>query len=220
LPNIQSVKNGKQKDYIMDYSIKDASPLTVGSITFSGSNFSQGTITRSGEKIKVFKIFPEAHLPEFGTNWAACFDLKASLRIGDSITLYDEDNTKLEYNLAEEDQYPGSILLGPKERVLVPTGLIFDLRSDQSVRIHPRSGLALKQGITVMNCEGVIDADYVQQTFVMIWNTSNCPIVIKDGDRIAQAEVVDNPTQPTFQVLATAPAAKTNRIGGFGSTGI
>ena len=187
--------------------------------TITSSNPS-GTVTVSGDKIKVFKLFPEAHLPEFGTDWAACFDLKASLRLGDSITLYTEDNIKLEYTLREEDQFPGAILLGPKERVLVPTGLIFDLRSDQSVRIHPRSGLALKQGITVMNCEGVVDADYVQQTFVMIVNTSNCPIVINDGDRIAQAEVVNNPTQPTFVVVDQAPAAKTNRTGGFGSTGI
>jgi dUTP pyrophosphatase len=187
--------------------------------TITSSNPS-GTVTVSGDKIKVFKMFPEAHLPEFGTDWAACFDLKASLRLGDSITLYTEDNIKLEYTLREEDQFPGAILLGPKERVLVPTGLIFDLRSDQSVRIHPRSGLALKQGITVMNCEGVVDADYVQQTFVMIVNTSNCPVVINDGDRIAQAEVVNNPTQPTFVVVDQAPAAKTNRTGGFGSTGI
>ena len=187
--------------------------------TITSSNPS-GTITVSGDKIKVFKMFPEAHLPEFGTDWAACFDLKASLRLGDSITLYTEDNIKLEYTLREEDQFPGAILLGPKERVLVPTGLIFDLRSDQSVRIHPRSGLALKQGITVMNCEGVVDADYVQQTFVMIVNTSNCPVVINDGDRIAQAEVVNNPTQPKFVVVDQAPAAKTNRTGGFGSTGI
>jgi dUTP pyrophosphatase len=192
-----------------------------GTITFGNSNYAfTPTITVSGDKIEVFKLFPEAHVPEFGTAWAACFDLKASLRIGDSITLYDADNIKLEYALREEDQYPGAILLGSKERVLVPTGLIFDLRSDQSVRIHPRSGLALKQGITVMNCEGVIDADYVQQTYVMIWNTSNCPIVIKDGDRIAQAEVVKNPTQPTFVVVDQAPTAKTNRTGGFGSTGI
>jgi len=187
--------------------------------TITSSNPS-GTVTVSGDKIKVFKMFPEAHLPEFGTDWAACFDLKASLRLGDSITLYTEDNIKLEYTLREEDQFPGAILLGPKERVLVPTGLIFDLRSDQSVRIHPRSGLALKQGITVMNCEGVVDADYVQQTFVMIVNTSNCPVVINDGDRIAQAEVVNNPTQPKFVVVDQAPAAKTNRTGGFGSTGI
>ena len=206
----------------MDYTIGGTTPLTMGTINFSSGNnsFTSETITVSGDKIKIFKMFPEAHLPEFGTAWAACFDLKASLRIGDGITLYDEDNVKLQYTLMEEDEHPGAILLGPKERVLVPTGLIFDLRSDQSVRIHPRSGLALKQGITVMNCEGVVDADYVQQTFVMIWNTSNCPIVIKDGDRIAQAEVVNNPTQPTFVVVDEAPTAKTNRIGGFGSTGI
>lgn len=194
--------------------------MEIGTTYTINSEYPSGTITRSGDKIRIFKLFSEAHLPEFGSEWAACFDLKASLRIGDGITLYDEDNTKLQYTLMEEDEYPEAILLGPKERVLVPTGLIFDLRSDQSVRIHPRSGIALKQGITVMNCEGVVDADYVQQTFVMIWNTSNCAIVIKDGDRIAQAEVVNNPTQPTFEVIGVAPVTKTDRVGGFGSTGV
>ena len=72
----------------------------------------------------------------------------------------------------------------------------------------------------MMNCEGIIDADYVQQTFVMIWNTSERPFIIKDGDRIAQAEVVTTRTQISFSLVDEAPAVKTDRDGGFGSTGI
>jgi len=170
------------------------------------------------DKLKIFKLFPEAHLPEFGTKWAACFDLKASLRLGDAVTIYDESNNKSVHTLS--DEWSMFITVSPKERVLIPTGLIFDLRPDQSIRIHPRSGLALKQGITVMNCEGVVDADYVQQTFVMLWNTSCRSVVIKDGDRIAQAEIVYTPAQPNFVVVDEAPVAKTDRVGGFGSTGV
>jgi dUTP pyrophosphatase len=164
--------------------------------------------------LDIFKIFPDAHLPEFGTEWSACFDLKASIRLGDTLTVYNNRNVK------RVESYNGDIKLYSGERVLVPTGLIFDLREGQSIRIHPRSGLALKNGITVMNCEGVIDADYVQQTFVMLWNTSGEPFVIKDGDRIAQAEVVESTSQISFSLVCEAPIAKTDRNGGFGSTGV
>ena len=171
-------------------------------------------ISPSENNLKIYKLFPEAHLPEIGTKWSACFDVKASIREHEAFTIYSNRNVKrLEF-------YTTGITIYSGDRVLVPTGLIFDLREDQSIRIHPRSGLAWKDGITVMNCEGIIDADYVQQTFVMIWNTSERPFIIKDGDRIAQAEVVTTRTQISFSLVDEAPAVKTDRDGGFGSTGI
>ena len=102
----------------------------------------------------------------------------------------------------------------------VPTGLIFDLDENQSLRIHPRSGLAWKQGVTVANCEGIVDADYVEQSYVMLANLSRNPIEIRDGMRIAQAEVVVNPKKLKFKVVANKPVQKTDRDGGFGSTGV
>src|SRR6056300_510455 len=103
--------------------------------------------------LSCYKLFEEAHLPEYGSDWAACFDLKASLREGDEITVYNQSNVK-----SKRKVVGGKVTIYHRDRVLVPTGLIFDLDETQSLRIHPRSGLSLKNGITVANCEGIVDA--------------------------------------------------------------
>ena len=165
--------------------------------------------------IKIYKLFPEAHMPELGTEWAACFDLKASMREGDVVTVITPTNKKRQVSCRE-----GSIDIYNNERVLVPTGLVFDLEDGQSMRIHPRSGLAWKKGITLANCEGVVDADYVQQTYVMLYNLSDEVFTVSDGDRIAQGEVLESYNKFVFEEVFDEPAPKTNRTGGFGSTGV
>jgi dUTP pyrophosphatase len=78
----------------------------------------------------------------------------------------------------------------------------------------------LKNGIVVANCEGVVDSDYVEQTFVMLLNISDIPFDVDDGMRIAQGEVSwDHPPLEVVEI-DTAPEVKTDRNGGFGSTGI
>ena len=168
-------------------------------------------------ELKIFKLFPEAHMPIYGTEWSACFDLKASIRPTDTLTVYGQSNEKRK-SVIDPNNGKGCILYSG-ERVLVPTGLVFDLNEDQSLRIHPRSGLAWKSGITVANCEGVVDADYVQQTYVMLQNISDQPFVIRDGDRIAQAEIVRN-NRVWFVETTIEPKEKTDRTGGLGSTGV
>ena len=168
-------------------------------------------------ELKIFKLFPEAHMPIYGTEWSACFDLKASIRPTDTLTVYGQSNEKRK-SVIDPNNGKGCILYSG-ERVLVPTGLVFDLTEDQSLRIHPRSGLAWKSGITVANCEGVVDADYVQQTYVMLQNISDQPFVIRDGDRIAQAEIVRN-NRVWFVETTIEPKEKTDRTGGLGSTGV
>ena len=164
--------------------------------------------------LHVWKLWSEAHLPQYSSEWAACFDLKASLRDKDQVTVYNVTNHKSKRNVTGDYIY-----LYSNERMLVPTGLVFDLPSKDSLRIHPRSGLSLKSGIVIANCEGVVDPDYVQQTYVMMYNISDMPFQIRDGDRIAQGEVV--PMNQTPIVLADAePEEKTSRSGGFGSTGV
>ena len=103
--------------------------------------------------------------------------------------------------------------------MLVPTGLIFDLHPNESMRIHPRSGLSLKHGITVANCEGIVDADYVQQTYVLLYNISSETFLIDDGMRIAQAELIDIFEAMEIREISIRPEQKTSRNGGFGSTG-
>lgn len=179
-------------------------------VTYSATDYSF-----SPPEVKCYKVRPEAHLPEYGSELAACFDLKASLKGVESVTMYAPFNTKV----STDDLYSANVItLPPGFRALVPTGIIFDLKQTQSLRIHPRSGLALKQGIVIANCEGVVDADYVEETFVMLTNMSEQPFYITDGDRIAQGEVVTF-TKYNIVEIETRPEQKTSRQGGFGSTG-
>ena len=108
--------------------------------------------------------------------------------------------------------------VNPRERLLIPTGLIFDIPAGYSIRLYPRSSLALKQGLTLANNVGIIDSDYVEPVFMMIHNISGNQQFITDGQRICQAELVQE--HPCMIMGAeTRPERKTDRDGGFGSTG-
>ncbi len=109
------------------------------------------------------------------------------------------------------------ITLKPFERALIPTGLFLELPVGTESQVRPRSGLALKKGITVLNSPGTIDADYRGEVGVILINLSNETVVIEDGERIAQLVFanVEQATWETVQVLAETERGK----GGFGSTG-
>ena len=110
-----------------------------------------------------------------------------------------------------------SVVLEPLERRLIPTGLFIELPTGYEAQIRPRSGLALKQGITCLNSPGTIDADYRGEIGVILINLSNELQVIKTGDRIAQM-VIAPVTQISWEP-ATALTSTIRGAGGFGSTG-
>lgn len=149
--------------------------------------------------VKVFKVYPGAKLPVYSTDSAACFDLFAYLE-----GIY-------------SDLYPSKTIL-PGEREIIPTGLIFDIPEGFSIRLHPRSGLALKHGITLVNAEGIIDSDYVDPVCAIILNTSSKAFIINHGDKFCQAEIVKD-RKIFFEEVQEKPSQKGNRKGGFGSTG-
>ena len=110
-----------------------------------------------------------------------------------------------------------TISLGPLERALVPTGLFIALPAGFEAQVRPRSGLAAKQGITVLNSPGTVDADYRGEIKVILVNLSNETVHIQDGDRVAQL-VIARHEQAVWQ--ATDVLDETARgVGGFGSTG-
>lgn len=133
----------------------------------------------------------ENKLPEYATPGSAGIDLRASI---------------LE-----------PITLEPMKRVLVPTDLYMKIPEGYELQVRPRSGLALKQGITVINTPGTIDSDYIDNVGVILINLSEDPYIISPGDRIAQA-VLNKIEQIEWEEVKTLD--KTNRKGGFGSTGI
>jgi dUTP pyrophosphatase len=168
--------------------------------------------------LKYYKLFPEASAPEWGTEHAACFDLRACLIVGVLVTKYTVDNEKQIVNPAREGTAI-YVSLEPHDRMMVPTGLMFDIPTGYSVRLHSRSGFAVKQGVVLANHEGVVDSDYIDPTFMVVTNNSNKTVKIYHGDRLAQGEMMPD---IAYDVTETPekPQPKSDRKGGFGSTGV
>lgn len=140
------------------------------------------------------KVINKGHqpLPAYATSQSAGMDLRANI---------DE-----------------SIVLHPMERCLVPTGLHIALPQGFEAQIRPRSGLALKHGITVLNTPGTIDADYRGELMVLLINFSDTDFVINDGERIAQM-VVARHEQIEFQLVDELDDTERG-AGGYGHTGV
>lgn len=130
-------------------------------------------------------------LPEYETSLSAGMDLRAHL--------------------------PEPLELAPGERALVPTGLRLEIPPGYEGQVRPRSGLALKQGLTVLNAPGTIDADYRGDVGVILVNLALEPQRIEPGDRIAQ--LVFAPVTRAQLVEVDELAASERGAGGFGSTG-
>lgn len=130
-------------------------------------------------------------LPEYQTPLSAGLDIRANL-----------------------DQ---SVILRPLERAMIPTGLFVELPEGYEMQIRPRSGLAAKHGITVLNSPGTIDADYRGEIKVILVNLSNEPFTIEAGERIAQMIVAryEQIEWESVEELGTTERG----AGGFGSTG-
>lgn len=136
-------------------------------------------------------------LPGYATAGAAGADLRA--------------------NLGEADREAG-VTLAPMQRAVVPTGLRVEIPPGYEMQIRPRSGLALKHGITVPNTPGTIDSDYRGPLGVALINLGTEPYVIRHGDRIAQA-VVAPVVQAGFRLVEALEETERG-TGGFGSTGV
>jgi dUTP pyrophosphatase len=133
-------------------------------------------------------------LPAYETKQAAGMDLRAAVPIAENL------------------------ILAPGARVLAPTGLAIALPDGFEAQIRPRSGLAYKKGVTVLNAPGTIDADYRGEVKVLLINHSDEPFVIERGDRIAQ--MIISPVSQSAWVEVDDLSNTDRGAGGFGSTGI
>ena len=143
-----------------------------------------------GIKVKIVNTSGNA-LPFYATEGSAGLDLKASLE--------------------------AELILQPMERLLVPTGLFIELPNGFEAQVRPRSGLAVKQGITCLNTPGTIDSDYRGEIKILLINLSGESQSIQPGDRIAQL-VVQKYEQVEWEQVEFLSATERND-GGFGSTG-
>lgn len=140
------------------------------------------------------KIINKSHhdLPRYATPQSAGFDLRANL--------------------------DAPITLEPMQRALVPTGLYVAIPEGYEAQVRPRSGLAIKHGITVLNTPGTVDADYRGEWCVILINLSDKAFTINDGERIAQA-VVTPYVQADWQEVEVLDETERG-AGGFGHTGV
>ena len=168
--------------------------------------------------MKIYKVNPKAELPAYATEGSAAFDLRACFSLGDRIRAYNPLNKLVDLPAKVIGGQVG-IQIHPQYRVLIPTGLIFDIPKNNVIEIYARSGLALKQGLNLANGTAIIDSDYVEETFVMLFNVTDALVVVNAGDRIAQA-VVKAAKQLTLVETTDRPGQKTSREGGLGSTGV
>ena len=164
-----------------------------------------------------FKLDSGVKDPVRATKGSACFDLHSFLP-EDSVARVYISHHDQDIEIRERKVVKGRVQINPTERMLVPTGLIFDIPTGYSVRLYPRSSLALKQGLTLANNVGIIDSDYVQPVFMMVCNMSGFQQFVTDGERICQAELVQEKQYVLLEV-DERPERKTDRDGGFGSTG-
>lgn len=171
-------------------------------------------------QLKFYRKNPDVQIPTFGTSMSACFDLRYC-PTEPVINGYDKWNQPVERVVNNGGK---SVFIYPQDRLLIPTGLIFrlednvDFMKQYSIRIHPRSGMALKRGLTLVNSEGVVDVDYQEEVFVILTNLSEHVLTIELNERIAQAEIVKNENFTLIEV-ASPPDQHSERNGGFGSTG-
>jgi len=113
---------------------------------------------------------------------------------------------------------PKPVVLQPMERALIPTGLFIELPEGYEAQVRPRSGLAIKNGITVLNSPGTIDADYRGEVKVILINLSNEPFTIQNGNRIAQMVIAKYEKIEWKQVEALSDTVRGEK--GFCSSGI
>lgn len=138
-------------------------------------------------------INKSAHdLPHYETGASAGMDLRASIQ--------------------------EAVVLQPMERTIIKTGLFMELPVGYEAQVRPRSGLAAKKGVTVLNAPGTIDADYRGEVGVILINLSNEAFTIENGERIAQMVIAKHERAEWEQVEVLSDTARGE--GGFGSTGV
>lgn len=143
--------------------------------------------------VKIKKLNPSVLTPEYGTPGAAGMDLRADLK-------------------------GGTMTIRPGEKAIVATGISLQIPLGYEVQIRPRSGLAAKNGVTVLNTPGTIDSDYRGEVKVILVNLGQEPFTIFDQDRIAQMVLSE---VPQMELLEVSSLSDTDRgEGGLGSTGV
>ena len=157
-------------------------------------------MTRMKVRIRRLPDARDLPLPAPASSGSAGFDLRAAIGAG-----------------AGQASHAAELVLRPGERLLVPTGLVLEIPPGWEGQVRPRSGLALRHGIGIVNAPGTIDSDYRGEVGVILINLGEAPFTLKRGDRIAQLVISRVETVEWEEADSLAESGRGS--GGFGSTG-
>ncbi|MCK9476313.1 MAG: dUTP diphosphatase [Candidatus Muirbacterium halophilum] len=163
-------------------------------------------------KVEVINLSKSLELPMYSTNGAAAMDVRACFDSNEELIFYTAN--AIEKFIPNMDK---TYTLAPLERVLIPTGLKVAIPEEWEIDVRPRSGLALKNGITVLNTPGLVDSDYRGSICVILINLSNEDFHFTHRDRIAQISITEA-TKVDWVSVNELPSTERGE-GGFGHTG-
>ncbi|MGL4755898.1 MAG: dUTP diphosphatase [Aeromonadaceae bacterium] len=169
--------------------------------------------------LHIKRLVPQAQLPARATELAAGLDVRACLHTK-WVKVWREAERFCGLDTVEHNEpvLRGTVTLYPGDRALIPTGLTMRPAPGYCLKFYPRSGISLKQGLTLINCVGVGDEDYEQEYFVTLVNHSGAVQSIADGMRLCQL-MVERVEPVEIIERDELPPVQSDRLGGFGSTG-
>lgn len=156
------------------------------------------------------KLYEDVQLPQYAHVGDACFDLRAYIT---------EDDLKIAKEMAGVEYDTRSVTLKPGAKFIFHTGLVFDIPRGYKLMVHARSGLGIKQQITLANRTGVIDEPYTDETLVCLVNEGMTPYEIYHGDRIAQA-CLEKVEPVVIKEVTAIPVKSRGTNSGLGSSGV
>lgn len=158
------------------------------------------------------KLTPLAELPTRATLHSAGLDVRACLW-EQTVTVFTESGAKL-----EREVVAGTIAIWPGDRVMIPTGMKMSVDAEYCIKLYPRSGISLKNGLSLINCVGIGDRDYKEEYYVTLTNHGQKLQTIADGERVCQL-MVERVESINLVEVDELPDVDSERNGGFGSTG-
>ena len=184
-------------------------------------NMNIGEFLSDNEKSQLSDIFNQAGMKDWVLDMSdnsVKLQIKLINKSNNSDPIYQkEGDSGFDFSAFIDDE----ITLQPMQRMLIPTGLYFQIPNGFELQIRPRSGLAFKNGITVLNSPGTIDAGYRGEIKVLLINFGSEPFTIKSGDRIAQGLIAPVQIRNTTVFTRVNSLDSSDRgAGGFGSTGV
>lgn len=168
--------------------------------------------------LHIKRLVPQAQLPARATELAAGLDVRACLHTT-HVRAWREVGRQAGTVERHEQVVSGTVTLYPGDRMLIPTGLAMRPAPGYCIKFYPRSGLSLKQGLTLINAVGVGDEDYEQEYMLLVVNHSGAVQSIADGMRLCQL-MVERVEPVEIIECDELPAVQSDRQGGFGSSGV